>query len=112
MSQLTTHILDTTKGKPADDVDVILYQFSNGQWEKIAGGATNADGRIPDLLKKATKMELGTYKLRFETQSYFARQSVQTFYPFVEIVFEVKTEGHYHVPLILNPFGYSTYRGS
>ena len=112
MSQLTTHILDTTKGKPANDVGVILYQFNNGQWERITGGVTNADGRIPDLLEKDTKMEWGTYKLRFETQSYFARQSLPTFYPFVEIVFEVRTEEHYHVPLLLSPFGYSTYRGS
>jgi 5-hydroxyisourate hydrolase len=57
-------------------------------------------------------MELGTYKLRFETQSYFAKQGVQTFYPFVEITFQVTTEEHYHVPLLLNPYGYSTYRGS
>jgi len=112
MSQLTTHILDTTKGKPANAVSVILYQFNHGQWEKIAGGVTNADGRIPDLLNKEARMELGTYKLRFETQSYFARESVPTFYPFVEIVFDVTAEEHYHVPLLLNPFGYSTYRGS
>ena len=112
MSQLTTHILDTTQGKPANNVGVILYQLNNGTWEKITGGVTNKDGRIPDLLKEEIRMELGTYKLRFETQSYFARQSVQTFYPFVEIVFEVTAEEHYHVPLLLNPFGYSTYRGS
>ncbi|MEP7374475.1 MAG: hydroxyisourate hydrolase [Chitinophagaceae bacterium] len=112
MSQLTTHILDTTKGKPAAGVSIILYQYKKEEWIKITNGVTNDDGRIPDLLKKDVLMELGTYKLRFETQSYFARQSVQTFYPFVEIVFDVITVEHYHVPLLLNPFGYSTYRGS
>lgn len=112
MSQLTTHILDTTKGKPAAGVHIILYQRHKEEWKEITKGETNNDGRIPDLLKKGTVMELGTYKLHFETQSYFAKQSIQTFYPFIEITFQVTTEEHYHVPLLLNPFGFSTYRGS
>jgi 5-hydroxyisourate hydrolase len=112
MSQLTTHILDTTKGKPAFGVHVILYHHKKEEWIEVTKGVTNNDGRIPDLLKKGTVMELGTYKLKFETQSYFAKQSIQTFYPFVEITFQVTTEEHYHVPLLLNPYGYSTYRGS
>ncbi|HEY6502647.1 MAG TPA: hydroxyisourate hydrolase [Chitinophagaceae bacterium] len=112
MSQLTTHILDTTKGKPAPGVPVILYQHKKEEWIEITKGITNNDGRIPDLLKKGVIMEPGIYKLWFDTQSYFAKQSVQSFYPFVEISFRVATEEHYHVPLLLNPFGYSTYRGS
>ena len=112
MSQLTTHILDTTKGKPAAGVSIILYLYKKEEWVKISKGVTNDDGRIPDLLDKRTVMELGTYKLRFETQSYFNQQAVKSFYPFVEIVFEITTPEHYHVPLLLNPFGYSTYRGS
>lgn len=112
MSQLTTHILDTSKGKPAFGVSVVLCQHKKSKWIEIAKGVTNLDGRIPDLLKKNAVMELGTYKLKFETQSYFTKQTIQTFYPFVEIVFQVTTEEHYHVPLLLNPFGYSTYRGS
>jgi 5-hydroxyisourate hydrolase len=112
MSQLTTHILDTSKGKPAPGIHVILSQHKKEVWIELTKGITNNDGRIPDLLKKGTVMELGTYKLRFETQSYFAKQSVETFYPFVEITFQVTTEDHYHVPLLLNPFGFSTYRGS
>jgi len=112
MSQLTTHILDTAKGKPAAGVHVILYYQKREEWVEASKGITNNDGRISDLLKTGVSMELGTYKLRFETYSYFTRQSVQTFYPFVEIVFEVTTREHYHVPLLLNPFGYSTYRGS
>ena len=112
MSQLTTHILDTTKGKPAFGVHIILYHHKKEEWVEITKGITNNDGRIPDLLKKGTVMELGTYKLRFETQSYFAKQAVQTFYPFVEIIFEIDSDEHYHIPLLLSPFGYSTYRGS
>lgn len=112
MSQLTTHILDTTKGKPAAGVSIILYQYRKEEWIKLATGVANDDGRIPDLLKKDTMMEFGIYKLRFETQSYFAKESIETFYPFVEIIFEVTTGEHYHVPLLMNPFGYSTYRGS
>jgi len=112
MSQLTTHILDTSKGKPAPGIHVILCQHKKEVWIEVTKGTTDNDGRIPDLLKKGTVMELGTYKLRFETQSYFAKQSIETFYPFIEITFQVTTEDHYHVPLLLNPFGFSTYRGS
>jgi 5-hydroxyisourate hydrolase len=112
MSQLTTHVLDTTKGKPAAGVHIVLYNHKKDEWIEIAKGLTNSDGRIPDLLKKGVVMELGTYKLKFETQSYFTKQAIQTFYPFVEITFQVTTEEHYHVPLLLNPYGYSTYRGS
>ena len=112
MSQLTTHVLDTTKGKPAAGVHIVLFHHQKEEWIEITKGITNNDGRIPDLLMKGVVMELGTYKLRFEIQSYFTKQAIQTFYPFVEITFQVTTEEHYHVPLLLNPFGYSTYRGS
>jgi len=112
MSQLTTHVLDTAKGKPAVGVRISLCHQQKQKWTEIAKGVTDEDGRIPDLLKKGKLMEFGIYKLRFETQSYFTRQAIQTFYPFIEIVFQVTTEEHYHVPLLLNPFGYSTYRGS
>src|SRR5258705_3081476 len=110
MSQLTTHILDTSKGKPAVGVRIALSQHKKNKWIAIAKGVTDDDGRIADLLKKGVVLELGTYKLRFETQSYFTRQAIQTFYPFVEITFQVTTEEHHHIPLLLNPFGYSTYR--
>ncbi len=112
MSQLTTHILDTTKGKPAEGVTIILYQQQNNSWKEIAKGTTNSDGRIADLLLKDTVLEFGTYKMKFETKEYFDKQSTKTFYPFVEIVFDINTKEHYHIPLLLNPFGYSTYRGS
>ncbi len=79
---------------------------------KLADGVTNADGRISDLLKTGVMPAPGAYKLYFEVQPYFKRQGIQAFYPFVEIVFTITAAEHYHVPLLLNPFGYSTYRGS
>jgi 5-hydroxyisourate hydrolase len=112
MSQITTHILDTAKGKPAQGVTIILYSTNNDEWKELARGITNADGRIPDLLKKDVLLEYGVYKMRFEVKEYFDKLGVAAFYPFVEIVFDITTKEHYHIPLLLNPFGYSTYRGS
>lgn len=112
MSQVTTHILDTTKGKPAASVTIVLYQGGNDEWIEIARGKTDNDGRLRDLLKQDEHLQAGIYKLRFETKDYFDQVQVKTFYPFVEIVFEIEGDQHYHVPLLLNPFGYSTYRGS
>jgi 5-hydroxyisourate hydrolase len=112
MSQLTTHILDTTLGKPAKGVTIILYRDLMDQWEEMARGVTNADGRIPDLLPKHQLLEHGSYKLRFLTGSYFNSQDIHSFYPYVDVVFEITSGEHYHIPLLLNPYGYSTYRGS
>jgi 5-hydroxyisourate hydrolase len=112
MSQLTTHILDTSKGRPASGVTIILYQGQHDQWSELAKGITNADGRIPDLLKEDILLPHGSYKMRFDTKVYFDKQNIETFYPYVEIIFDITTDEHYHIPLLLNPFGYSTYRGS
>ena len=112
MSQLTTHILDTTKGKPAAGVTITLFRDQMEQWKEIAKGITNSDGRIPDLLKKDVLLEYGTYKMRFETKHYFDRQDMPVFYPYIEIIFDIRSNEHYHIPLLLNPYGYSTYRGS
>ncbi len=117
MSQLTTHILDTTRGKPAAGVTIVLFQQDPSDpvtagWRQIVIGTTNDDGRIPDFLNKESILEPGIYKMRFETKDYFEKQGVQTFYPYVEISFGITDGEHYHVPLLLNPFGYSTYRGS
>jgi len=112
MSQLTTHILDTMQGKPATGVSIILYRYNDGAWKEIANGITDTDGRIKDLLQKDLVLATGEYKLRFETQAYFDRLAVQSFYPWIEIIFRVTDSTHYHVPLLLNAFGYSTYRGS
>ena len=112
MSQITTHILDTTKGKPAVNVSITLFQQAGDNWLEIARGITNSDGRIADLLPKEIQLEPGIYKLKFFTKEYFAQGGTANFYPFVEIVFDVAGTEHYHVPLLLNPFGYATYRGS
>lgn len=112
MSQLTTHILDTTKGRPAEGVGVYLFQQHGTEWTEITIASTNHDGRIPNLLKKEVVLEPGVYKLRFMTKEYFEQQGTQSFYPFIEITFSITGPEHYHVPLLLSPFGYSTYRGS
>jgi 5-hydroxyisourate hydrolase len=111
MSPITTHILDTSLGKPAAGVEIILYCNDGDTWKEMARGVTNSDGRISDLLKEGS-VEYGAYKMRFETKDYFDKMKIATFYPYVEIIFDVSTQEHYHVPLLLNPFGYSTYRGS
>jgi len=112
MSQLTTHILDTTQGKPAAGVLIVLYQQTGDHWKEIVRGITNNDGRIIDWLPHDLILPAGLYKLKFETGDYFKQLMIATFYPFVEVVFTIADASHYHVPLLLNPFGYSTYRGS
>jgi 5-hydroxyisourate hydrolase len=112
MSQLTTHILDTTHGKPAAGVQIVLYQQQGADWKEIVRGITNHDGRITDWLPKEEVLSAGWYKLKFETGDYYKQLMISSFYPFVEVVFSITDASHYHVPLLLNPFGYSTYRGS
>ncbi len=111
-SQLTTHVLNTTVGKPGIDISIRLQIPVNGVWQTIAQGITNSDGRIADLLPSQLNLAHGNYKLVFDTGNYFATQKIKGFYPEVEIQFIVFDEAHYHVPLLINPFGYSTYRGS
>jgi 5-hydroxyisourate hydrolase len=112
MSQITTHVLDTAHGKPASGVTIVLYLGDNDQWTEIARRKTNEDGRVTDLVEKNKTVDKGIYKLRFETKDYFDRLGVATFYPYVEIIFDVRSADHYHVPLLLNPFGFASYRGS
>jgi 5-hydroxyisourate hydrolase len=112
MSQLTTHILDTSRGRPAAGITVVLYRGENDEWTELARAVSNADGRVNNLLDNDSHLEHCIHKLRFETKDYFDNQHVKTLYPFVEIVFDVTDDEHYHVPLLVSPFGYSTYRGS
>lgn len=112
MSQVTTHILDTTIGKPAQGVAIALYRQAGENWEQVANGITNQDGRITDLLDTQVLLPKGYYKIRFELEAYFERFGKKAFYPFVDIVFLIDDREHYHIPLLLNPYGYSTYRGS
>lgn len=113
MSQITTHVLDTSLGRPAAGIAVKLEAgTSDGGWSDLAHGVTDGDGRVRDLLAAGTLAE-GTYRLTFETEPYFASRNVKTFYPRVTIIFEVRDAAqHYHVPLLLSPHGYTTYRGS
>ncbi|MBL4715729.1 MAG: hydroxyisourate hydrolase [Bacteroidetes bacterium] len=113
MSHLTTHVLDTSQGKPAQGITVILHQeIIDGNWEEMAKGETNEDGRIMDLLPEDKKLKPGNYRLTFLTGDYFSKSDIKGFYPSVPVVFTITDEEHYHVPLLLNPYGYSTYRGS
>ena len=110
---ISTHILDTTPGRPARGVAVSLEHrdVSTGAWTELARGVTDADGRVKPLLEllEAT----GVYCLHFEVAAYFESLGLAAFYPRVSIEFTVADASqHYHVPLLLNPFGYSTYRGS
>lgn len=110
--QLTTHVLDTSIGKPGSDISIRLKHLVKKSWETMAQGITDTDGRIVDLMPLNKNLKPGNYKMVFETGSYFATNNTKGFYPEVEITFTVFDNGHYHVPLLLNPFGYSTYRGS
>ena len=114
MSTITTHILDTSRGRPASGVPVTLeIQAGEQGWELLGKGETDADGRVRDLLAQGHVLTAGIYRLRFDTNSYFASQKIEGFYPEVTIIFSVRDAAeHYHVPLLLNPYGYSTYRGS
>ena len=111
MSHVTTHVLDTSTGKPAENVPVTFSGLDGGRWVQIAEGTTDADGRIKQLGPE--RLPSGSYRLAFDTGSYFAASGTETFFPEVTLTFGVvETEAHYHVPLLLSPFAYSTYRGS
>ena len=112
MSHITTHVLDTSIGKPGVDISIRLMANESDVWKTIAQGVTNSDGRIADLLPAEKTIPVGNYKMVFNTGDYFSKQNIKTFYPSVEIMFTVSDVSHYHVPLLINPFGYSTYRGS
>lgn len=113
MSNITTHVLDVSMGRPAASVSVVLESRSaTGVWSEISRGVTDNDGRLKDLTAGKT-LSSGIYRLTFETGAYFAQRQTESLYPQVTIQFEVKAgQGHYHIPLLLSPFGYSTYRGS
>jgi len=113
MSGITTHVLDTARGRPAAGLAVVLESEEAGAWREIGRGVTDADGRVKSLLPSGTPLSAGAHRLTFATGPYFAAQHVTAFYPQVTIVFSVsEPTQHHHVPLLLSPFGYSTYRGS
>lgn len=111
-SQITTHVLNTSIGSPGQGICIKLRSQKEGKWQTVALGITDDDGRIPDLLPAGLNLKPGHYIMRFDTSKYFKAQGVTGFYPKVDIDFNTFDETHYHVPLLINPFGYSTYRGS
>jgi 5-hydroxyisourate hydrolase len=113
MSGITTHVLDTALGRPAAGVPVALdIRDENGDWRRVAEGRTDDDGRLRTLLPADAAVVSGIYRLVFGSARYFANGGVTGFFPSVTIEFSAAAGGHYHVPLLLSPYGYSTYRGS
>ncbi|WP_286133472.1 hydroxyisourate hydrolase [Colwellia sp. UCD-KL20] len=114
VSQITTHVLDTSRGLPAKGLPITLFQQDkNSVWQSLSNGVTNDDGRIAGLLDPELVLPAGLYRMHFDTKTYFDSIGDKGFYPYVDIVFELNASGdHYHIPLLLTAYGYSTYRGS
>jgi 5-hydroxyisourate hydrolase len=114
VSAITTHVLNTASGRPASGVPVVLERRgADGGWDKLGAGDTDLDGRVRTLLESGAPLDAGVYRLVFDTAHYFRAIGTPAFYPTVIVIFETTTgEQHYHVPLLISPFGYSTYRGS
>ena len=114
MTQVSTHVLDLTLGRPARDVAVRLEKReSDTNWRLLASARTDQNGRCAQLMPKNEALTPGIYRLVFDTESYFGPRKLETLYPSVEITFYVREgEQHFHLPLLLSPHGYSTYRGS
>lgn len=111
---ISTHVLDTTRGRPAAGVPIRLdAREADGSFRLLASGTTDDDGRVRDISKGTAVLTPGVYRMAFDTEVYFAAQGIEGFYPAVEVLFQVRSTGeHYHVPLLISPFGFSTYRGS
>ena len=111
--QLSSHILDVSKGMPAPGVTIKLEKFNDKTkaWTFVEDKVTDKNGRVPDFLPNS-KSNLGIYKLTYLTSDYFKKMKEESFYPWVEVVFELKDGEHYHVPITLSAYGYSTYRGN
>lgn len=113
MSAITTHVLDIARGLPAEGVPVVLKFRDGASWRELGRGRTDADGRLRTLLPEGETPVAGAYQISFDTGGYFAAQGTKTFYPEVVVLFTLaEGGGHCHVPLLLSPFGYSTYRGT
>ena len=111
--QLSSHILDVSKGTPATGISIKLERYNELTkiWTFVGEKKTDLNGRITDFLN-SDKSNLGIYKLTYFTSDYFKRDNIESFYPFIEVVFQIKDQNHYHVPITLSAFGYSTYRGN
>ena len=114
MSTISTHVLDTSRGRPAGGVSIVLEGLNAGEgWSRLSEAETDANGRVPQFGVTESQLIPGTYRLVFAVAKYFESLQQKSFYPDVVVTFliEADTE-HYHVPLLISPFGYSTYRGS
>ena len=114
MSGITTHVLDTARGRPAANLAVaLLRQEADGEWGVVGRATTNADGRATALLPEGIPVSAARYRLVFDTGAWLSGQGIEAFFPQVEVEFEVRdADRPHHVPLLLSPYGYSTYRGS
>lgn len=114
MSPITTHVLDTAAGRPAAGIAITLERRGDdGAFTRIGQGHTDADGRLKTLIADAATFTAGVYRITFATGPYFDSKGLHTFYPEVSVLFDIKDPAqHYHVPLLISPFGFSTYRGS
>lgn len=110
---LSVHVLNIQNGLPSPDVTVTLERKTDGQWEMLNEGVTNEQGRISALYPEGEKLETGTYRVVFETGEWFEKHDIETFFPEIPVVFSMDGNlEHYHVPMLLSPYGYSTYRGN
>lgn len=111
--QLSSHILDINVGKPAQGVKITLSKLEEGDhWVQVEERTTDENGRVKDFLEEKPEGNAGIYKLTYHVAPYFEAQGQDSFYPFIEVVFQIGDDAHYHVPITLSPYGYSTYRGS
>lgn len=114
---ITTHILDTSRGKPAANVNIQLLVLKDNEWTLLAEAITNQDGRIEDWQDNwyqniSIEQLFATYKIIFALDPYWEAQGISAFYPSAEVCFRLQDERHHHIPLLLTAYGYSTYRGS
>jgi len=110
---ISIHILDTSIGKPGVGMAVVLEESAGKEWRELARSQTDSQGRINRLWPATGELRAGIYRVRYDSKEYFAQRKVKTFYPRIEVTFEITEPGeHHHIPLLLSPFGYTTYRGS
>ncbi len=111
--RLSSHILDIDAGVPASGVKITLEKMNpDSTWSFVDQKTTDENGRVKDFLEEGTDDSNGIYRLTYHVKPYFERKGIETFYPFIEVAFEISGDKHYHVPITLSPFGYSTYRGN
>src|SRR5262245_53175946 len=114
MSKVTSHILDTTVGRPASGISVLLEHESAQQgWVPVGDAVSNPDGRVGNLVPAGLTLRIGRYRLLFDTGPYYAEKNLQAFFPQVCVIFHVHDpEQHYHLPLLISRYSFTTYRGT